>query len=398
MTILRKPKPIRRRALTAILLGAATLWLVTVTAASPTAEEALSALEEKSSLALGLLRCQLGEGETGMPAALSLVIGQSPYLSGALDEVAELHHRQETDHDEAPAPDAPPKPEELPSAEAPAQDAPIPEEPRDPVTPIVLVDNGVPARTLCPSSPSGYIVAGKAYIRNSSDKSFDASLFDTPQPVHAGEGEGPKVLIYHTHTTESYTMAPGQSYEASGDCRTLDSSCNMVRVGDELAATLEAAGISVLHDTTLHDYPEYSGSYGRSLTTINKILAENPSIVMALDIHRDAISDKDGNPFKVVGSVAGLRAAQMSIIVGTDGGGLEHPGWQDNLRLAAAIQNQMEETYPTLMRPITVRNSRYNQHVLPGALLIEMGAAGNSLEEALLSARLMGGAIAEVIK
>ena len=79
------------------------------------------------------------------------------------------------------------------------------------------------------------------------------------------------------------------------------------------------------------------------------------------------------------------------------GGGLEHPLWQENLKLAAAITQCLAEDYPTLMRPITVRNSRYNQHLTTGTLLVEVGVAGNSLDEALLSARLLGNALAEVI-
>ena len=106
-------------------------------------------------------------------------------------------------------------------------------------------------------------------------------------------------------------------------------------------------------------------------------MEEHPSISLVLDIHRDAISDADGSPYKVVSGVAGVNAAQMSFIIGTDGGGLEHPDWQENLKLAAAVQQRLLEDYPTLMRPISVRNSRYNQHVSPGALLVEMGAAGN---------------------
>jgi len=116
-----------------------------------------------------------------------------------------------------------------------------------------------------------------------------------------------------------------------------------------------------------------------------------------LDLHRDAVSDGEGNMYKVVSDVAGLRAAQMSFVIGTDGGGLEHPNWLENLKLAAAVQQCLLEDYPTLMRPITVRNSRYNQHVTTGSLLVEMGAAGNSLDEALLSAQLLGRALAKVM-
>ena len=209
--------------------------------------------------------------------------------------------------------------------------------------------------------------------------------------------EGPQILILHTHGSEAYTMPAGQEYIPSGDCRTTDNDYNMVRVGEELVRTLEEAGLTVLHDTTLHDYPEYSGAYGRSLTTAEKYLQAYPSISLVLDLHRDAVSDGEGNIYKVVSNVAGVNAAQMAFVIGTDGGGLEHPHWQENLKLAAAVQQRLLEDSPTLMRPITVRNSRYNQHVTPGSLLIEMGAAGNSLDEALLSARLLGQAVAEVM-
>ena len=130
---------------------------------------------------------------------------------------------------------------------------------------------------------------------------------------------------------------------------------------------------------------------------MEEYLREYPTIAYVLDIHRDAISDSEGNPYKVVSAAAGVNAAQMSLVIGTDGGGLEHPDWQENLKLAAALQQRITDSFPTLMRPITVRNSRYNQHTTPGSLLVEMGAAGNSLDEALLSARLLGKAIAEVM-
>lgn len=272
---------------------------------------------------------------------------------------------------------------------------PIPEEPEKAEQPLIFADNGVQARTLTPASPDGYVVTGDVYINNRSDKSFDETLFDGTFAASLSELEGPKVLIVHTHGSEAYTMPPGQEYEASGDCRTTDCAFNVVRVGDELARVLEEAGIGVIHDAALYDYPEYSGAYGRSLAAAEAAMEENPSISLVLDIHRDAISDADGSPYKVVSSVAGLNAAQMSFIIGTDGGGLEHEGWRENLKLAAAIQQRLLDSYPTLMRPVSVRNSRYNQHVSPGALLVEMGAAGNSLDEALLSARLLGQAIVE---
>lgn len=385
MTIQRRPRPQRRRKITALILAAAIPWLAAVTAASDTGQAAIKAIGQQGSLALGIFRSQLGDTRDAqaLPAAVSLAIGQSPVLLSGRTEILDLRRSQEDD-----SPDSQSSQEEQ---------VPITETPEEPGTPLVFADNGVTARTLVPTSTDGYIVSGDVYITNTSDNTFDASLFDGTFAARLPEEEGPQILIVHTHGSEAYTMPPGEEYEASGECRTTDCNYNTVRVGDELAATLEEAGFSVLHDTTLHDYPQYSGAYDRSLASINSYLEQFPTISFVLDIHRDAISDGEGNMYKVVSNVAGLNAAQMTFVIGTDGGGLEHPNWRENLKLAAAVQQNLLDDYPSLMRPITVRNSRYNQHVTTGSLLVEMGAAGNSLDEALLSARLLGQALAETI-
>lgn len=379
----------RRRA-AAVLIICLVLWLVFVTAASPSARAALSAIDRQGDIALSLLRSQLGDGREyeALPASVDLVLSQSPVLLSARDAVLTLRGSEETEEDDDPQITT--QPEDNTAVT-------LPEDPTEPVTPLVFADNGVPARTLVPTSTDGYIVSGNVYITNTSDNTFDASLFDGTFDAALSGEEGPQVLIVHTHGSEAYTMPEGQEYTPSGDCRTTDTDYNTVRVGEEIAKTLEEAGLTVLHDTTLYDYPEYSGAYGRSLTSVESYLKQYPSISFVLDIHRDAISDGNGNPYKAVSNVAGLNAAQMSFVIGTDGGGLEHPQWKENLKLAAAVQEKILANHPTLMRPITVRNSRYNQHTTTGSLLIEMGAAGNSLDEALLSARILGGALAEVI-
>ena len=393
MTIQRRPRPQLRRQLAALAAVGGVLYLVAATAASPSARSALDEVGRQGELALGLLRAQLGDPdrEEILPAAVSLAIGQSPVLVSGQEAVLRLRGTEEPD--DSRDGDTPQPPSDVP----PQPEAPLPEEPAQPAPPLVFADNGVEARTLVPSSPEGYIVSGGVYINNRTEYPLDASLLDGTFAAALPEEEGPQILIVHTHGSEAYTMPPGQEYEPSGESRTTDTSLNVVRVGDELAKTLEEAGLTVLHDPTLHDYPEYSGAYGRSLDAVNAYLAEYPTISFVLDVHRDAISDGDGTPYKVVSGVAGLNAAQMSFVIGTDGGGLEHPDWRENLKLAAAIQQRLTADYPTLMRPITVRNSRYNQHTTPGSLLVEMGAAGNSLDEALLSARLLGKALAETL-
>ena len=184
----------------------------------------------------------------------------------------------------------------------------------------------------------------------------------------------------------------------SGDHRTTDSRYNVVAVGDAMAEVFSAAGISVLHDRTLYDYPAYSGAYDRSLAAIESYLAQYPTIRFILDVHRDAIEDSAGNQYKVVSDIDGQTSAQMTLVVGSDGSGLSHPDWMENLKLAVALQNQLLQDYPTLMRPILLRNSRYNQHATTGSLLVEVGAAGNSPEEAHLAGTLLAQGMVELLE
>ena len=172
----------------------------------------------------------------------------------------------------------------------------------------------------------------------------------------------------------------------------------MVSVGDAMAEELEKAGIPVLHDRTLYDYPSYSGAYDRSLAAIETALAEYPSIQFILDVHRDAIEDAEGNEYKVIAETSEGSAAQLTLVVGSDGSGLPHPNWMENLRLAVALQNQIAGQEPTLPRPILLRKSRYNQHASTGSLLVEVGAAGNAPEEARLAARLFARNLAELLQ
>ena len=166
-----------------------------------------------------------------------------------------------------------------------------------------------------------------------------------------------------------------------------------------MAEAFAEAGISVLHDRTLYDYPSYSGAYDRSLAAIQSYLAQYPSIRFILDVHRDAIEDSQGNQYKVVSAIEGQgTAAQMSLVVGSDGSGLTHPNWLENLKLAVTLQQDILTEYPTLMRPILLRKSRYNQHATTGSLLVEVGAAGNSPEEAALAGRLFACRMAEVLE
>ena len=231
---------------------------------------------------------------------------------------------------------------------------------------------------------------GNVKIRNQSDCEITEEICN-PSDLNL---QNPKtVLIYHTHTCESYTPSEKYNYTMTGNYRTTDNNYNMVKVGNELKKYLEQKGFTVIHNTTCHDYPAYSGSYDRSYTTIQDVINKNPKIGLVIDLHRDAVGD--GSSYGPTVKVNGESVAQLMFVIGTNGGGLEHPNWVQNLKTAVKIQETGNTMYQGLFRPMIVRNSRYNQHLAKGASIIEVGATGNTLEECLLSMQCLANVIEE---
>jgi stage II sporulation protein P len=200
-------------------------------------------------------------------------------------------------------------------------------------------------------------------------------------------GGKPCVLIVHTHATESYKNT-GQ-YTPSDPYRTTEEAHNMLAVGDRLAAILTAGGVSVIHDRTLHDYPTYSTAYTKARETIRKHLESNPNICLVLDLHRDAVDGSNGQ-LNTSATVDGQPAAQLMLVAGSDGSGYSHPNWQENLALALKLQVVLERENPGLCRHLALRNSRYNQDLSPGMLLVEVGAAGDTRQEAVTAVQALG--------
>lgn len=203
------------------------------------------------------------------------------------------------------------------------------------------------------------------------------------------------ILIYHTHTCESYTKTEKYNYKSSGNFRTTDINYSVARVGTELTKYLEYYGYNVIHDTTLYDYPSYSESYDRSLKGVAKLLEENEDTDILFDIHRDAIGDSTYAPTVKIGEE---EAAQMMFVIGSNGGGSEHDNWNQNLKLAIKIQEKANEMYPGLFKPIILRDSRYNQQLAVGASIIEVGATGNTMEQCLNSMKYLSKVLNEVLK
>ena len=385
-----KEQSVRRlpRRLWALALAAGTLWAASVTAGSQTVTGAWTAL--CASVPLDALRWELGDffaQDTLSPAAV-MTISESPLLLSARAAVADLWSLEPA---ETPDDDASPA-EEEPEQVTPIEETPLPMKTEE------AADNGIPARTLVPNDPSGYTVCGNVYISNSTHYDLDISAFDGSFDAELTP-DTPQILILHTHGSEAYTPAGETDVVWSGDCRTTDSRYNVVRVGDAMADVFTQAGLSVLHDRTLYDYPSYSGAYDRSMAAIQSYLAQYPSLKFILDVHRDAIEDSTGQEYKVVSAIdGGGTSAQMTLVVGSSGSGLPHDRWRENLKLAVALQEDILQTYPTLMRPLLLRNSRYNQNAATGSLLVEVGAAGNSPEEAALAGRLFADRMVEVLE
>ena len=208
--------------------------------------------------------------------------------------------------------------------------------------------------------------------------------------------KGAQILIMHTHTTEAYHKGKKDTYRESDVDRTTDEEFNVVRIGEEMKEVFEEMGLSVVHDKTKYDYPSYTGSYNRALDGIQKELDRHPTIQIVLDVHRDSVIGSDGKNYAKRTEVDGETAAQVMLVVGTDDMGLTHPNWKNHLALAVQIQKRMlgiEETFP---RPIDLRRQRFNEHMTPGSLLVEVGTDGNSLKEAIRGARLFARAAGSV--
>ncbi len=245
-----------------------------------------------------------------------------------------------------------------------------------------------------------YLAAGAGILKNMTELPAAEVEAEIGQPLPFSielDSDQPQVLIMHSHTTECYRSAEGLWYDPAESFRTTDNSRNMVSVGAEIAAVLNAAGINTIQDTTQHDYPSYNGSYDRSEVTVQGYLDRYPSIKVVLDIHRDAIQRQDGTGIAPVTVINGEKTAQVMIICGADNGSMGMPNYKQNLRFAAALQDRMATMFPTLARPVLFDYRNYNQQLTTGSLLIEVGSHVNTLAEAKAAGRFVGQALADLL-
>lgn len=205
--------------------------------------------------------------------------------------------------------------------------------------------------------------------------------------------DDPSVLIIHSHGSEAFL--PGDDYtyeEEGGEYRTLDDSCNMLSLGQELARLLNEAGISTVQDRSYYDYPDYLTSYDNARIGLQEQLNRYPSVKLIIDLHRDSAQRADGSQWATEAIINGEKSAQVMLVVGTDCY-YTHPNWEQNLSFALKLQAIMEKTHDGSTRPLDLRKQRFNQDLSTGAIIAEIGAAGNTYREAMNAVSVLAEAI-----
>lgn len=263
-----------------------------------------------------------------------------------------------------------------------------------------LPDGAKPIRdvTISPQSPDGYLASGGVFVNNQSTKSPDIEAILKKGYTFPYNKKEVQVLILHTHGSEAFTE-PNKPYYFDNDAsRSLDKSQNVIAVGETIRVRLEELGVKALHDDTIHDYPSYNGSYSNSLKTIEEYMKKYPTIRAVIDVHRDSMVTQDGVKLRPVAQIGGEKTAQVMLVIGTDGDGLKHESWEQNLAFGLFLQQKMNEKSPLLARPLNLRKSRFNQHMTKASVILEVGSDANSLDEAKRAGKAFAAALADVLK
>lgn len=238
--------------------------------------------------------------------------------------------------------------------------------------------------------PDANLVATPAFSETAPAQTVPMDEIDTPTPIEDVDielfsrgldlrGQDPKILIYHTHSTEAYTATASSPYVQTGSFRTADPSKSVLAVGEALAQRLRIQyGFSVIHDTTDHEPPSLKTAYERSEKTMRRYLEKHPSLILFIDIHRDASSDE-----KDYVMVDETPTARLMCVVGQGIKYADKPDFDRNFALATSLTDNLRHIDKRLARDVRVKTGRYNQHIGQLSLLIEVGHNANTLEQAL---------------
>lgn len=248
-------------------------------------------------------------------------------------------------------------------------------------------------------------LSSTAFFINTTGKEVDVNAArNAVLPKTSDKGTEPLVLVLHTHGTEGYFEdntnlsefategITGYFLPDETSFRTNDPAKSVVQVGKVFSQTLLSCGIPTLHVETMHDAEDFNSAYSKSGETVKKLLAQYPSIQYVIDLHRDSVVRGDSY-VKSLATVENTPSAQVMLVVGAG----KHENWEKNLSVAANYKEQMDARFPSLSRALYLRTARYNQQYLPGCLLLEVGSAANTLEEAENAARFAALAFADLL-
>lgn len=210
--------------------------------------------------------------------------------------------------------------------------------------------------------------------------------------------DAPRILIVHTHGTESYAENDGLYYASNDNCRTKDTSRNVVAVGAVMAEYFNRNGIPTIHCTEMFDAESYNKAYSYSEAAIREYTSIYPSIEFVFDVHRDSLVRSDMTKLRPVTVVDGKLTAQYMCVIGTDERAGTHTYWKDNLTFACHLQKALNIRSESLTRRMSLRSASYNQKYARGSLLFEIGSCGNTLEEAKNCALIVAEEITKIIK
>ncbi len=246
---------------------------------------------------------------------------------------------------------------------------------------------------------AGGVKCENFYIKNTTGQNVDfQDLLNQGPDLNIKNTSDPQVLIFHTHTSESYMSKDSGFFYESFYPRSLINSKNVIKVGDAISEKLKEHGINTIHDITYHDNPSYNGSYSRAEKTIKTNLEKYPTLQIIIDIHRDSLGSKETGKTKPTFTYKDKKAAQLMIISGCDPDNSNgFPNWKKNLKLALNIQKYCESMFPGITRPLNFSKVKYNEHLTPGSLLIEIGSDSNTLEEAIYTGSMLGEALSKLL-
>lgn len=230
--------------------------------------------------------------------------------------------------------------------------------------------------------------------KNPASQSKTSSGKDIPistiNPINENISKGklnldkPQVLIFHTHTTESYNPENLSEKNFSTDLNN-----TVAKVGTQLDYELENNyGISTIHDMTIHDLPTRNGAYVKARPTVEKYLKKYPGIKLIIDLHRDGEVSKN----KYTALINNETYARVMFVAG-----IKFKNHAKNNKITQKFEGIFDYLYPNFSRGIDYKNSIYNQDLSPNMILIEVGTNGNSMDEALRTSKIIAKVVAKYL-